>query len=232
MTHPVEDVSFESSKLTSVEKSKPFFFQQRRGRLDLRAVSQVDLERVIRDVDVDVLQAFLENITFSNLREEDLRFLTDQLVIKLFRISQMTIEYLLYAQENLTENLQGLAAKYNGKKRSLAKKRKELIELQESSKHLKGELKSKKKGINTLESLLKDASRTRGTIERNKSVSNSRGNVDEYLRFFVTCSDGLCVEFTHRAGLKIWELKADVRRGNYFDIFLILNTCKTRHLHF
>ena len=82
------------SKLPMAEERerKEFFFQQRRGKLDLRAISNVDIDRLVRDTDIDVLQAFLENITFSNMREEDLRYLTDPLIIKLFRISQMTIE--------------------------------------------------------------------------------------------------------------------------------------------
>jgi hypothetical protein len=30
--------------------------QQRRGRLDLRSLAQIDLEKVVRDVDIDTLQ--------------------------------------------------------------------------------------------------------------------------------------------------------------------------------
>jgi hypothetical protein len=59
----------------------------------------------------------LENITFCNLREEDLRFITDQHVVKLFRTAQLVIEYLLYAQEQLSANLNSLASKYSSKKR-------------------------------------------------------------------------------------------------------------------
>lgn len=61
----------------------------------------------------------LENITFCNLREEDLRFITDQHVVKLFRVAQLIIEYLLYAQEQLSSNLNSLASKYAAKKRYL-----------------------------------------------------------------------------------------------------------------
>jgi hypothetical protein len=42
------------------------------------------------------------------------------------RTSQLMIEYLLYAQEELASNLQNLASKYGSKKKSLAKKRLEL----------------------------------------------------------------------------------------------------------
>lgn len=45
----------------------------------------------------------------------------------------------------MANDLQALTSKYHSKKRGLAKKRKEMIELQEANKHLKGEVKSKKK---------------------------------------------------------------------------------------
>jgi hypothetical protein len=61
---------------------KNFFFQQRRGNLDIRSLSQLDLDRVVRDVDIDTIQSHLENITFCHLREEDMRLLTDPLVVK------------------------------------------------------------------------------------------------------------------------------------------------------
>ena len=94
-----------------------FYFQQRRGRIDIRSISQIDVDRIVRDVDIDLLQTHLENLTFCELKESDLRYLTDPQVIKLFQTSQMMIEYLLFVQEQLTTNLQQLADKYVLKKR-------------------------------------------------------------------------------------------------------------------
>jgi hypothetical protein len=94
-----------------------FFFQQRRGNLDLRGISNIDLEKLVREVDVDSLQMHIENITFCNLREDDLRYLTDPQVIKLFKISQLMIEYLLYSQDLFISNLGSLSKKYVAKKK-------------------------------------------------------------------------------------------------------------------
>ena len=102
-------------------KPAPFYFQQRRGRLDIRSVSQIDVDRIVRDVDIDLLQAHLENLTFCALDEADLRYLTDPQIVKLFRTSQLMIEYLLYAQDQLTTNLQQLAEKYMAKKRCVVR---------------------------------------------------------------------------------------------------------------
>jgi hypothetical protein len=49
--------------------------------------------------------------------------------------------------------------------RSVIKKRKELIELQENSKVLRAQLRSKKKNIKTLEQLLKDASHNKRRVD-------------------------------------------------------------------
>ena len=94
-----------------------FFFQQRRGHLNLRSFASIDLEKLIREVDVDLLQLHIENLTFCNMREEDLKYMTDPQVIKLFKISQLIIEYLLYSQDTLVTNLNELSRKYSAKKR-------------------------------------------------------------------------------------------------------------------
>ena len=200
--------------------STKFYFQQRRGRIDLRTLSQMDLDKIVRDVDIDVLQMHLENITFSNLKEEDLRFLTDPLVIKLFRTSQLMIEYLLYAQEQLASNLQQMANKYGSKKRSLAKKRIELAELQESTKHLRHEVKTKKNSVAALENLLKTASHSR---HRRRNHKDSTEDADDsnlappirqsVIQFFVSGPEGLCVEFNERVTCSILQLTREVRKA-------------------
>ena len=96
---------------------KGFYFQPRKAKIDLRSVSKLDLNRIVNDVDISSLQSQLENLVYGRLDENDLRFMTDESVIKLFNIAQLTIEYLLYAQEQLTASLHDLAVKYAEKKK-------------------------------------------------------------------------------------------------------------------
>lgn len=56
----------------------------------------VDLDRVTRELDLQTLESLLNNITYANLDTEDLNRIGDTQFTKLFRIAQMTIEYLLY----------------------------------------------------------------------------------------------------------------------------------------
>ena len=40
-------------------------------QIDLRAVSKVDVDRVVKEVDLEVLQELLPNITFGQITEDD-----------------------------------------------------------------------------------------------------------------------------------------------------------------
>jgi hypothetical protein len=55
-TRPGDDPTESHSMIDGIYGTKGFYFQQRRGRLDLRGLAQIDIERVVRDVDVDILQ--------------------------------------------------------------------------------------------------------------------------------------------------------------------------------
>jgi zinc finger protein DZIP1 len=116
LTGDIEKIEDQPS-LGGMYGSNGFFFQQRRGQLNLRSLASINIEKLIREVDVDLLQIHIENITFCNIREEDLRYLTDPQIVKFFRISQLMLEYLLYSQDKLVENLNNLSQKYTAKKR-------------------------------------------------------------------------------------------------------------------
>lgn len=55
-------ISQSASVVDGLYGTKGFYFQQRRGRLDLRGLAQIDIERVVRDVDVDILQVRSDSI--------------------------------------------------------------------------------------------------------------------------------------------------------------------------
>jgi hypothetical protein len=109
--------------------------------------------------------------------------------------------------------------------RSLINKRKELEELQENSKMLRAQLRSKKKGIQTLETLLKDASnREHHSRSRRKGKEHS---VDPtpipviqeppkkppYTKIFISGPNGWCIELNTRNISTISELKKEVKQA-------------------
>ena len=85
-----------------------FIFQQRHGRLNVRAISRIDLSSVIEHVEVEKLHEVLENVAFCNLKKTDLPALSDEMLVKTFRLSQLIIEYLLNRQNHLDMRLETL----------------------------------------------------------------------------------------------------------------------------
>ena len=139
----------------SLLQHKSFYFQQRRGSLNLRSISRVDVDKVIRDVDIDTLQSFLENITFSDLGEEELRLYSDDAFLRLFQLTQLTIEYLLNVQDTLASNLDSLAQKYSRKKRELERVKLNVKERDEEVERLKREGRRKRKTVRAYEAMLR-----------------------------------------------------------------------------
>lgn len=138
----------------SVLRRRTFYFQQRTGRLDLRRINRVDVERLVEEVDVDVLQQHLEDIAFSNLDEDDLRVHSDECFLKLFRLSQLTVEYLLSVQDALADSLESLASRHTSLQASQAEIRERLQAYADTERQLRREVRQKRKTIAKFEQLL------------------------------------------------------------------------------
>ncbi|XP_040423426.1 zinc finger protein DZIP1L isoform X2 [Cygnus olor] len=85
-----------------------FHFQPRRAGMDWRRFSAVDVERVAREVDVATLQEHITSVTFCNLDGEQCPHCgqpVDPVLLKVLRMAQLSIEYLLHCQEHLGNSL-------------------------------------------------------------------------------------------------------------------------------
>ena len=80
---------------------QPFAFQPRRGKLDWRSLSKLDLDRVVREVDIDSLEKHLQGVAFADVTADDLHWFSEADFMQLFRLLQLVCEYLLYVQETL-----------------------------------------------------------------------------------------------------------------------------------
>jgi hypothetical protein len=77
---------------------KDFFFRRRHGQLDWHKLCRLDLQQVVRDVDVDALQDNIDHVTFADITEQDMYYLNETNFIQLFRLCQLMIEYLINSQ--------------------------------------------------------------------------------------------------------------------------------------
>ncbi|XP_026157950.1 cilium assembly protein DZIP1 isoform X2 [Mastacembelus armatus] len=135
----------------------PFKFRLRRESVDWRRINAVDVDLVVSQLDVDALQEHISTVTFCSLdgeRCQRCQSPVDPALVKLFRLAQLTVEWLLHCQEFLTLNLRAaedrLAAAGRERDQLLAQQKKQ----DEKVKMLTTELKQRKKVIRTQQSLL------------------------------------------------------------------------------
>ncbi|XP_067349716.1 cilium assembly protein DZIP1 isoform X3 [Channa argus] len=135
----------------------PFRFRPRRESVDWRRINAVDIDLVVSQLDVDILQEHISTVTFCSLEGERCprcQSPVDPALVKLLRLAQLTVEWLLHCQEFLTLNLRAaeerLAAASREHEQLLAEQKKQ----EEKVKILNTELKQRKKVIRTQQSLL------------------------------------------------------------------------------
>uniref|UniRef100_A0A3Q0SP07 DAZ interacting zinc finger protein 1 n=1 Tax=Amphilophus citrinellus TaxID=61819 RepID=A0A3Q0SP07_AMPCI len=135
----------------------PFKFRLRRESVDWRRIGAVDVDLVVSQLDVDALQEHISTVTFCSLEGERCQRCqspVDPALVKLLRLAQLTVEWLLHCQEFLTLNLRAVEEKLSAAGREheqlLAQQKKQ----EEKVKALTAELKQRKKVIRTQQSLL------------------------------------------------------------------------------
>lgn len=85
-----------------------FIFRPRTSRVNWRLLHSLDLDRVIREGDVDMIQAHMENITFARFSREDLEVTSDECIIKVVQLSQLCMEFLMATCSASQHLIQGL----------------------------------------------------------------------------------------------------------------------------
>ncbi|RYH30926.1 hypothetical protein EON65_03860 [archaeon] len=192
------------ANVDNIYEEKGFFFRQRRGRFNLRKLDQIELDRLVREVDIQTLQEHLEDLTFSIFNEDDLQFYTDRQVVKLFRLAQLTIEYLLYSQTQLVSNMHELSKKYAVKKKTLHRKRRELVGLKEEVTSLYGQLKAKRRNLTTLEKLVKE------TGKALRPSPQEEPSYDKPISFYVSLPNNVFMELTERPSATVRNILSQV----------------------
>ncbi|KAK2889151.1 hypothetical protein Q8A67_014526 [Cirrhinus molitorella] len=136
---------------------QPFRFRSRTEPIDWRRLSALDVERVERDMDVDVLQNFIMTVTFCAVEGErcpNCRGPADPSLIKLLRMSQLSTEYLLHSQDLLSSQLSGLEERLQAALALVQRGEEQRAELEKSLQEAKQENRRRKKLMATQQLLL------------------------------------------------------------------------------
>ncbi|XP_036614040.1 zinc finger protein DZIP1 isoform X1 [Trichosurus vulpecula] len=136
----------------------PFFqFRPRLESVDWRRLSAIDVDKVAGELDFLTLQENIMNITFCKLEDEKCHHCqsgVDPVLLKLVRLAQFTIEYLLHSQEFLTAQLQVLEEKLRLALADVEQGKKLLAKQAGEMRVLKDECKRRKKMITTQQMMI------------------------------------------------------------------------------
>jgi len=132
-----------------------FQFQERQGRINWRTVLNTDVDKLVKDIDLHQLESLLQNLTYAQLDREDLERMGDAHFVKLFRLAQLSIEYLIYTQNYLETLTKTLDMQYKHTYEETEKVRDKIKQQTEENAIMKRELKLKQKTLTTYEYLLK-----------------------------------------------------------------------------
>uniref|UniRef100_A0A8C5G4J2 C2H2-type domain-containing protein n=1 Tax=Gouania willdenowi TaxID=441366 RepID=A0A8C5G4J2_GOUWI len=86
----------------------PFKFCQRQESMDWRQINAFDIDLMVSQEDVNLLREHINMVTFGSLEGEcclRCRYPVDPALMKLLKLAQLSLEWLLHSQKVLTEQL-------------------------------------------------------------------------------------------------------------------------------
>eukprot|EP00740_Mantoniella_antarctica_P000575 CAMPEP_0181395378 /NCGR_PEP_ID=MMETSP1106-20121128/28308_1 /TAXON_ID=81844 /ORGANISM="Mantoniella antarctica, Strain SL-175" /LENGTH=251 /DNA_ID=CAMNT_0023516995 /DNA_START=126 /DNA_END=878 /DNA_ORIENTATION=+ len=132
---------------------EPFRFEARRARLDWRLLHAVDVDRMMRENDLDALESTLETVAFGDVSVEDSRNLTANNSRKILRLAQCQVEYLLHVQDTLVHHKERLRAVAERAQEDAADARAAGRDERAKAKCARAELRQARKALRTYEVL-------------------------------------------------------------------------------
>ncbi|XP_076159038.1 cilium assembly protein DZIP1 isoform X2 [Alosa pseudoharengus] len=135
----------------------PFRFRVRRESVDWRRISALDVDRVASELDFQTLQEHIAGVTFCSIEAERCQRCqapVDGALLKLFRLSQLTVEYLLHSQDYLSLSLQAAEDRVQVEQREKEQMHLTLQKHADELKALKEELKQRKKIITSQQAMI------------------------------------------------------------------------------
>ncbi|KAK2557589.1 Cilium assembly protein DZIP1L [Acropora cervicornis] len=126
-----------------------FSFGRRQEKVDWRMLASVDVDRIQQEMDVKTLQNNIMHVTFCNIEAElgMHSFGCDPNFIKMFKLAQLIIEYLLHSQQFLSANLDAENRTLREAMEVAQKSKDELEERREAYKKLKKQCQKQKQWI-------------------------------------------------------------------------------------
>ncbi|XP_029682741.1 zinc finger protein Dzip1-like [Takifugu rubripes] len=133
-----------------------FKFSSHKRNVDWRRINVLNIDLLVRTVDIDALQEYISDVTYCSLetvRCPQCMSPADPTLVKLFRLAQLSLEWLHHCQEKLISGLQNTEDKLKSSEEECQKLKDKNKEQEEKMKGMVSELKSRRTIIKKQQSL-------------------------------------------------------------------------------
>lgn len=137
-----------------MDSSGQYNFRERGGKLKWKEIVNLDLDSMLRNNDLGPVENYLDNLIFSNIEENDLQIVPETSLVKLIKMFQVILEYLLYTQQKLETDNKILETNYNQMINDASVKETSLKENKSLINTLKKDKREKEMLINTYKCLI------------------------------------------------------------------------------
>eukprot|EP00919_Chromeraceae_sp_WS-2016_P031325 GHVR01074108.1.p1 GENE.GHVR01074108.1~~GHVR01074108.1.p1 ORF type:complete len:590 (+),score=146.01 GHVR01074108.1:75-1844(+) len=155
----------DNSRIQHRVNTPKFVFQQRHGKISWRQLHNLDLDRLVREGDTDLIEQHLRNLTFSRFDFDDLQGCSDSQLLKLVQLCQLSCEYLLHMYAHATSLVSALNQRASTLSDQYQEASKQKDELCDQLLLCKKELRQKKKTLCVYELLSKQERTVEGIGE-------------------------------------------------------------------
>lgn len=128
-----------------------FAFKPKKQALNWDQVVRADLGSIIQTTDIQGLEKLLGNIADAQLAKEDLLKFGDKNITKLFKVGQLSLEYLLFVQQYSDANLANSQQLYTEDAKIATELEKEALKLRQEYLNLKSDIKLKRHTLDAYE---------------------------------------------------------------------------------
>jgi hypothetical protein len=161
---------------------KQFKFQRRSLNLDWNSILNLNLVRMVNDCNqnsnsigtIELLHKYVENLTFSDLTDQDIQYFTDANIIQLIRLYQLISEIHLFQHKYFQQAIVAAGSETQQKAQQISEFSNKLHSSEQENILLRRELKSAKKIIKAFE-------RTKELYETERNSQEFRPNLDQQL---------------------------------------------------
>lgn len=149
-------------------------FRERRGKFKWKEIMKLDLDQLVRNNDLTPLNDYLQDLIYASIDENDMQVIPEATFVKLVKMYQYILEYLMQTQQMFENENSSLQNSYNQLINDAMLKEKALKENKNMIRSLKKDKKEKEMILMTYKCILEEQKKSPNLNETDRDTSNIR----------------------------------------------------------